>query len=309
MFERSKKELEDWNKRIQHLASSIQHLEKELEEIKNNKIYENAFEWRFEFPEVLNDEGDFVGFDVVIGNPPYISNWDLSESNRSIVVFLEKEYQPFLTGHWDLFGCFVVLAKNIIINNGLNTFILPTSFYKEKHSIELRKFFLEEIEIIELLDFQQLVVFEDVARQSGIYLVRKSKPINNNIIIKSKVNDIGKIVPQSFYLKLKNFAFKTAVNEDDVLIYYKLNKEAILLGEIVCINTGVVAHSKEESNLNFTKDDVIHKRRKDWFQKYIVGSNLSPYSIKFEGDYIDYESKKEHFHRPKYPLLFESEKL
>jgi adenine-specific DNA-methyltransferase len=48
-----------------------QKLETEIEEIKANKIYENAFEWRFEFPEVLNDDGDFVGFDVVIGNPPY----------------------------------------------------------------------------------------------------------------------------------------------------------------------------------------------------------------------------------------------
>ncbi|MFH1297479.1 MAG: DNA methyltransferase, partial [Bacteroidota bacterium] len=69
LFERSKKELDEWNKKINRLASGIRHLEQELEEIKNNKIYENAFEWRFEFPEVLNNEGDFVGFDVVIGNP------------------------------------------------------------------------------------------------------------------------------------------------------------------------------------------------------------------------------------------------
>ncbi len=47
-------------------------LHAKMEEIKNNKIYENSFEWRFEFPEVLNDDGEFIGFDVVIGNPPYI---------------------------------------------------------------------------------------------------------------------------------------------------------------------------------------------------------------------------------------------
>jgi adenine-specific DNA-methyltransferase len=51
-------------------------LEKERDEVLGNKIFENAFEWRFEFPEVLNEEGDFVGFDVVIGNPPYISQID-----------------------------------------------------------------------------------------------------------------------------------------------------------------------------------------------------------------------------------------
>jgi adenine-specific DNA-methyltransferase len=54
-------------------------LETEIEEIKANKIFENAFEWRFEFPEVLNDNGDFIGFRTIIccnndlyGNPPYM---------------------------------------------------------------------------------------------------------------------------------------------------------------------------------------------------------------------------------------------
>ena len=72
LFELSKKEKTEWNKKVQKLTEQSQKLEKEIEEIKNNKIYENAFEWRFEFPEVLNDDGDFIGFDVVIGNPPYI---------------------------------------------------------------------------------------------------------------------------------------------------------------------------------------------------------------------------------------------
>ena len=46
-------------------------MENEKENILSNVIYKNAFEWRFEFPEVLNDKGDFEGFDVVIANPPY----------------------------------------------------------------------------------------------------------------------------------------------------------------------------------------------------------------------------------------------
>lgn len=124
---------------------------------------------------MLNNEGDFVGFDVVIGNPPYISNWDLSESNRPLVILLEKIYQAYLSGHWDLFNCFIILATNLLTKNGLNTFILPTSFYKEKHSTKLRRFFLEIMEIIELLDFQQYIVFEDIARQTGIYIIRKIK--------------------------------------------------------------------------------------------------------------------------------------
>ena len=67
MFELSKAEKARWEKDVKKLSDEIIKLEKELEEIKSNKIYENAFEWRFEFPEVLNDEGEFIGFDVVIG--------------------------------------------------------------------------------------------------------------------------------------------------------------------------------------------------------------------------------------------------
>jgi adenine-specific DNA-methyltransferase len=70
LFEMSKKEKADWNKKVKQLTESTKKLEIEIEEIKANKIFEDAFEWRFEFPEVLNDDGDFIGFDVVIGNPP-----------------------------------------------------------------------------------------------------------------------------------------------------------------------------------------------------------------------------------------------
>jgi len=72
LFEMTKTQKEAWSRKVKKLTEEIKKHETEIEEIKSNKIYENAFEWRFEFPEVLNNDGDFVGFDVVIGNPPYI---------------------------------------------------------------------------------------------------------------------------------------------------------------------------------------------------------------------------------------------
>jgi hypothetical protein len=54
------------------LEENIKKYQAAIEDIKNNKIYENAFEWRFEFPETLNNDGEFIGFDLMIGNPPYI---------------------------------------------------------------------------------------------------------------------------------------------------------------------------------------------------------------------------------------------
>jgi adenine-specific DNA-methyltransferase len=61
LFELSKAEKAKFNKAIEEKTTKIEKLDNELEEIRNNKIYENAFEWRFEFPEVLNDEGTLWG--------------------------------------------------------------------------------------------------------------------------------------------------------------------------------------------------------------------------------------------------------
>ena len=291
------------------LEAEVNTLGAEIEAIKTNKIFENAFEWRFEFPEVLNDDGDFAGFDIVTGNPPYISNWDLSANNRNIVIFLEKEYNPYLTGHWDLFGCFVIKGYQILKQGAFNSYILPTSFYKEKHSKELRKFFIENLTIIELIDFDNEVVFDDVARQTGIYLVKKDITTKQTLTLKIGLQDTGRVIVKSFFSTLKNYAFKSDVTEIDVEIYKKLNTETVLLGNLVCINTGVVAHSKIGSNITFTKDDVIFDEYHDGFKKYIIGSNITPYSLHFEDHYMDYTSKIKYFHRPKFPLLFDSEKI
>jgi thymidylate synthase len=90
LFELTKTQKDEWNKKVKKLTEEIKKYETEIEEIKSNKIYENAFEWRFEFPEVLNNEGDFVGFDVVLGNPPYIYARD--NFNESIKKYFYDNY-------------------------------------------------------------------------------------------------------------------------------------------------------------------------------------------------------------------------
>ncbi len=71
MFE-TDKEKKAKELKVKKLEEDINTMSNKIEEIKSNAIYRDAFEWRFEFPEVLNDNGDFEGFDVVVGNPPYI---------------------------------------------------------------------------------------------------------------------------------------------------------------------------------------------------------------------------------------------
>ena len=71
VFEPTEKEKKEQLKKKDKLEAEINKLAAEIEEIKSSVIYKDAFEWRFEFPEVLDNEGNYTGFDLFIGNPPY----------------------------------------------------------------------------------------------------------------------------------------------------------------------------------------------------------------------------------------------
>ena len=107
LFEESVKEKKARAKKVTKLNNEIDKLSAEIAEIESGRLYENALEWRFEFPEVLNDNGDFVGFDVVIGNPPYISIQDLKKSNSSICDYYSRSYQTAGKGNFDIYLPFV----------------------------------------------------------------------------------------------------------------------------------------------------------------------------------------------------------
>ena len=84
------------------LEAEINKYTARLNDIKENRIYENAFEWRFEFPEVLDEDGNFTGFDIVIGNPPYIRQEEFS----GLKAYLKEHYETY-AGTADLYVYFV----------------------------------------------------------------------------------------------------------------------------------------------------------------------------------------------------------
>ena len=120
LFDRTKAEKAAWEKQVKALTETVKNLETELEEIRNSKIYENAFEWRFEFPEVLNNEGDFVGFDVVIGNPPWGAS--LSKEQKD---FLKIRFDKIDSSTPNTYAYFIGLSFKI--SHSFITQILPDS--------------------------------------------------------------------------------------------------------------------------------------------------------------------------------------
>jgi hypothetical protein len=205
MFEMSKKEKAAWNKKLEKLAKESKKLETEIREIKDNKIYENAFEWRFEFPEVLDDNGEYVGFDVVIGNPPYVQiqkmNFDFS--------LIKTKYETF-EQMGDIYVLFYERGLKILSKTGVLNFITSNKWMRANYGKSFRDFLCKKTKCIQLIDFNYFQVFDEAAVDTNILFF--SPGVTNKINNASLIKESFKLEEISQYLE-KNKTTITNLNE------------------------------------------------------------------------------------------------
>ncbi|GAA7217028.1 class I SAM-dependent DNA methyltransferase [Helicobacter pylori] len=139
-----------------------------LENLKNSK----TLEWRFEFPEVLDDEGDFLGFDCIIGNPPYIRQ----EHIKPIKPLLEKQYQDFYNSTADIYTYFFALSFNLLKDKGFNAFITSNKYARAKYGAKLRELLLKKTTIVSYMELNALKVFESATVDTSIMNFIKQEP-------------------------------------------------------------------------------------------------------------------------------------
>ncbi|EQL73550.1 class I SAM-dependent DNA methyltransferase [Helicobacter pylori] len=137
-----------------------------------NERYANALEWRFEFPEVLDDEGDFLGFDCIIGNPPYIRQ----EHIKDIKPLLEKQYQDFYNSTTDLYTYFFALSFHLLKEKGCLAFITSNKYARAKYGAKLRELLLKKTTLVSYMELNALKVFESAAVDTSIVSFIKQTP-------------------------------------------------------------------------------------------------------------------------------------
>lgn len=150
----------------------IRALRKKLDDALSGKEYQNAFEWRFEFPEVLDDEGDFLGFDCIIGNPPYIRQ----EQIREIKPLLQKQYQGFYNSTADIYTYFFALSYHLLKEKGFNAFITSNKYARAKYGTKLRELLFKKTTIVSYMELNALKVFESAAVDTSIMSFIKQEP-------------------------------------------------------------------------------------------------------------------------------------
>ncbi len=150
----------------------IRALRKKLDDALSGREYQNAFEWRFEFPEVLDDEGDFLGFDCIIGNPPYIRQ----EQIKDLKPLLEKQYQDFYNSTADIYTYFFALSYHLLKEKGFNAFITSNKYVRAKYGAKLREWLLKKTTIVSYMELNALKVFESATVDTSIMSFIKQTP-------------------------------------------------------------------------------------------------------------------------------------
>ncbi|RVY68138.1 class I SAM-dependent DNA methyltransferase [Helicobacter pylori] len=154
----------------------IRALRKKLDDALSGREYQNAFEWRFEFPEVLDDEGDFLGFDCIIGNPPYIRQ----EHIKDLKPLLQKQYQDFYNSTADIYTYFFALSFHLLKKKGFNAFITSNKYARAKYGAKLREWLLKKTTIVSYMELNALKVFESAAVDTSIMNFIKQTPPKEN---------------------------------------------------------------------------------------------------------------------------------
>ncbi|WQU95134.1 class I SAM-dependent DNA methyltransferase [Helicobacter pylori] len=155
----------------------IRALRKKLDDALSGGEYQNAFEWRFEFPEVLDDEGNFLGFDCIIGNPPYIRQ----EKIKDLKPLLQKQYHDFYNSSSDIYTYFFALAFNLLKEKGFSAFITSNKYTRAQYGAKLRELLLKKTTLVSYMELNALKVFESATVDTSIIHFIKQPPLKESV--------------------------------------------------------------------------------------------------------------------------------
>ena len=246
----------------------------------------NAFDWHREFADVFISAG---GFDIIIGNPPYIQLSMADYFNKPVNKYLSKIYSSSM-GRLNSFGLFIEQGlRNILVKNGLLSYIVPNTILTQEYYQALREQILSKsITNITSYDFP---VFENAVVETVVVVV-KNVHLDNNIVSIFECDNKEMIyrshqIPQEVFLKSYRHSFIVKVDDSLVSFKEKLDKEGHILKSLVNINQAIALKYDRSKSLFLRKEA-------DNFKPVLDGRNIQRYYIEWGGYFLAYDISKIH---------------
>ena len=246
---------------------------------------EKAFKWEEEFPEVF-EKG---GFDVVIGNPPYLRIQGIQENKDKDAIFYEQKYKSAI-GRYDLYVLFMEKSFSLIKENGIVSFILPHKFLNAEFGQGIRQFIYDNKALKSILHFGASQVFADAT----VYTCIIQLSHNNASFTFAEGNPEklnGNLNFDSFpFDKLSNTEKWTFQNSNNSKLIDKLNSQEFKLQDIYdYCSQGTVSMGDDiylmkghfESNYFIgysTEIEQIVKIEKELMKPTLKGEDVKKYS-------------------------------
>ena len=300
---------------LKKLKKKLNTLEKEQEDIQTNKLYVDAFEWRFEFPQLLDDKGQFTGFDIVIGNPPY--GVSIKGEYRKAVVDIHGNVPDY-----EIYYYFIERARNLICSHGILSYIIPNTWLFNTYAFNYRVQILENWNLIEVLDCTRFPIFESATVLNTIITWSKkqitetyttigfrntTKALNfvqllNEPIHRLEISDLLQL-NQNWGL-----AFSIPKKVIQLIKKIKSNKQS-LISIFPDISQGLIAYDKYKGQ----SSDIISSRAYHSFEyrvglkKWLWGEDVRRYEVNWNNkEYIDY---CDGIANPRQPKFFKGKRL
>jgi hypothetical protein len=186
---------------------------RELKHLKDHPdLFLNFFDWRLDFPEVMNQQVvENVGFDIVIGNPPYIK---VQSIPKELIEFFKTRFKS-ATGKYDIYVIFMEISFHLLKKNGCASFINPHRFLITDYGKGLRKLIFEKKALNKLVYFGVEQIFETATTYTGIFFIKENSSHFKFAVAKDKELNNLCYFSKSYLLPTFNFSIE---NNDDQII-------------------------------------------------------------------------------------------
>lgn len=298
LFGEKKKEAE---KKIKVLQKELKALEQQRTEIESNKIYEQAFEWRFEFPALLDEDGKFVGFDIVIGNPPY---------GVSITGYYRNTIVKYLGNvpDYEIYYFFIKVAYPLMKEGGLLSYIIPNTYLFNTYAKNFRIDILNHWNVIEILDCTKFPIFESATVRNTINIWQKKVSGHNLLGYRNTANVTSfstliakpkEYIEKKDLLKLnQNWGLAFYLSPMFIRIVNKIMKSPSFIQDAFDVSQGYIPYRKSDLIKTYGKEqgeNIVKKRL--WHSSYkidetylqeIYGRDINRYSYHSTGEFVKY---------------------